>query len=166
MAACMTRSEPGTATAAIAVTLGVGTLSKQLGLAPLPPGLVQLFGPVAEAALRFTSESVRRGVFVLLILLCPMWGAAHVAAADSGPAFEQAIELPSAVFAILAPAVAILWAVNSQGACVALAATRRTRDVRSDGQVRWSTLACTHLKSGRGARAARPEPRGRFDNST
>jgi len=161
----MTRSEPRTAVAAVAVTLGVGTLSKQLGLAPLPPGLVSLFGPVAEASGRFAADTVKRGVFVLLILLCPMWGAAHVAATDSVPALEHAVELPLAVFAILAPGVAVLWAVNGEGACVALAATRRTRDERRDGQVRWSALACTHLKPGRGALGARLEPRARVHNS-
>ena len=161
----MTRIEPRTATAAIAVTLGVGTLSKHLGLGPVPPGLIHLFGPVAEAVARFVAENLRRAVIVILVLLSPIWGAAALSAASAMPVIEEHLELPNAGITILAPAAVFLWAVRRTGHSAALPAARRTSSMRRDIDGSWVALATVLTKRGRGARAARLDVRGVSHNS-
>jgi len=156
----MTRSEPRTAAAAVAVTLGVGTLGRQLGLAPMPPGLVQIFGPVAEASGRFVSDSVRRGIFVVLVLLCPIWAGATIGDVSPVPLFEEHFEVPLAGFAFFAGAVATFWAVRDSGAGTAPTPVRRLRRMPRDGRERWIARAAALIKTGRGARAARQDARG------
>lgn len=161
----MTRSAPTTATAAVAVTLGVGTLGRQLGLAPMPPGLVQIFGPVAEASGKFVADSVRRGLFVVLVLLCPIWAGATIGDVSPVPLFEEHFEVPLAGFTFFAGAVATLWAARDYGAGTALTAVRRYGGRLRDRTARWVARAAAVIKPGRGARAARLDAWGRVYNS-
>jgi hypothetical protein len=161
----MPRLEPTTAAAAVAVTLSMGTFGRQLGLAPVPPGLVQLFGPVAGAAGQFATHSLRRGIVVSLVLLSPIWGAAVLSASSSMPVIEEHLELPNAGITVLAPAAALLWAVRDFGACAELTSVRRTSGGRADRRRRWFALSSTRIKQRRGALAARPDARGTAHNS-
>jgi len=75
----MKRTEPGTAGAAVAVSVGATALRGQAGGAALPPGILQPLVPVALALGRFALDSAVGGAWILL-LVSPM----GFAAADDG----------------------------------------------------------------------------------
>lgn len=141
----------------MALALGLSALGRHLGLSPLPPGVIHHFAPLAGVVGRWLGESVRRGLWVLLVLVSPLWAGIAFGAASPFPIIDEHLELPSASLPAFALVAALLLTVLGHGVLAAIGVAGGTGRLPRDAVSRWIARATAIIKSGRGAKSARLE---------
>lgn len=160
----MRRTEPGTATVALALGVGLSALGKSLGLPPMPPGLLQPLAPVASVVGQEAVARAARTSVVALIALAPAWAWVAAAPFDSGFDASDVLEGGTAAMVSFLRGIApFLLAAGGAGAFVLCGRAPRTAKGGRNALQKWIARACAVFKrheAPRGvpwaAKAARP----------
>src|SRR3989304_9964362 len=160
----MRRTEPGTATVALALGVGLSALGKSLGLPPMPPGLLQPLAPVASVVGQEAAARAARTTVIALIALAPAWAWVAAAPFDSGFDASDVLEGGTAAMAAFVRGIALFLLVpGGAGAFVLVGMVPLTAKGGRHSLQKWIARACAIFKRHEaprgvpwGGQAARP----------
>jgi hypothetical protein len=148
------RTEPTTATAAVAFTVGASAVGRLVGGPVVPLSIFQPLAPVAGTVGRIALDNAKRAAWLTLLVAAPMWGGLHGVGFDHTDDGGLFAEVPAAALVVMMVAGYLLLQLRDAGRVSArLERATRTSGHR-DETSRWIVLARAIFKRRKRSRVA------------